>query len=202
MDAAMTVKDDEHAELIALRAKVAELEQQIAYFQKQLFGRKSEQTLDSNQMSLFIGEFEAAQAALKATNEAQAKKTQVKGYDRKRKNAKEKLRPDLEVVKAMIDLTPEENACDSGWQLVSVGQHFVRTAVEFVPAKMVRREYFIKFIRKSELTVAATRSLCNRMFPMPSSLVAWRPHHFWPKSFMINMNLMCHFIDRSRISSD
>ena len=54
MDAAMTVKDDEHAELIALRAKVAELEQQIAYFQKQLFGRKSEQTLDSNQMSLFI----------------------------------------------------------------------------------------------------------------------------------------------------
>lgn len=54
MDAAMTVKEDEHTELIALRAKVAELEQQIAYFQKQLFGRKSEQTLDPNQMSLFI----------------------------------------------------------------------------------------------------------------------------------------------------
>ena len=48
----------------------------------------------------------------------------------------------------MIDLTPEEKACDSGWQLVSVGQRFVRTAVEFVPAKMVRREYFIKVYKK------------------------------------------------------
>ncbi|WP_223602899.1 transposase [Lacticaseibacillus paracasei] len=114
MDAAVTVKEDEHAELIVLRAKVAELEQKVAYFQKQLFGRKSEQTLDPNQMSLFIGEFEAAQAALKAANEAPAKNTHVKGYDRKRKNAKEKLRPDLEVVKTVIDLTPEEKACDSG----------------------------------------------------------------------------------------
>lgn len=89
MDAAVTVKEDEHAELIALRAKVAELEQKVAYFQKQLFGRKSEQTLDPNQMSLFIDEFEAAQAALKAANEAQAKKTHVKGL---RAQAKERQR--------------------------------------------------------------------------------------------------------------
>ena len=34
MDAAVTVKEDEHAELIALRAKVAEFEQKVAYFQK------------------------------------------------------------------------------------------------------------------------------------------------------------------------
>ncbi|MCZ2766626.1 transposase [Lacticaseibacillus paracasei] len=89
MDAAVTVKEDEHAELIALRAKVAELEQKVAYFQKQLFGRKSEQTLDPNQMSLFIDEFEAAQAALKAANEAQAKKTHVKEL---RAQAKERQR--------------------------------------------------------------------------------------------------------------
>ncbi|WP_423492991.1 IS66 family transposase [Lacticaseibacillus paracasei] len=48
----------------------------------------------------------------------------------------------------MIDLTPEEKACDYDWQLVSVGQRFVRTAIEFVPAKMVRREYFIKVYKK------------------------------------------------------
>lgn len=89
-----------------------------------------------------------SQAALKAANEAQAKKTHVKSYDRKRKNTKEKLRPDLEVVKTVLDLTPEEKACDPGWQLVSVRQRFIRTTAEYVGPRIIRREYFIKVYKK------------------------------------------------------
>ncbi|QFQ91875.1 hypothetical protein [Lacticaseibacillus manihotivorans] len=46
---------DEHEEVLALRRKVDELETQLEWFRKQVFGQKSEHAkpMDVNQLSLF-----------------------------------------------------------------------------------------------------------------------------------------------------
>lgn len=56
---------DEHEEVLALRRKVDELETQLEWFRKQVFGQKSEHAkpMDVNQLSLFAQQVEQAQAA-------------------------------------------------------------------------------------------------------------------------------------------
>ncbi|WP_243682032.1 transposase [Lacticaseibacillus manihotivorans] len=57
-----TVVVDEHAEVLALRQKVDELETQLEWFRKQVFGQKSEHAkpMDVNQLSLFAQQVEQA----------------------------------------------------------------------------------------------------------------------------------------------
>lgn len=53
---------DEHEEVLALRRKVDELETQLEWFRKQVFGQKSEHAkpMDVNQLSLFAQQVEQA----------------------------------------------------------------------------------------------------------------------------------------------
>ncbi|WP_203628643.1 IS66 family transposase, partial [Lacticaseibacillus mingshuiensis] len=133
-----TVALDEHAEVIALRNKVSELEEQLAWFKKQIFGQKSEHTqqaeiASNEQLSLFEEQRAQAQAALEAAESI----THVKAHDRKKtKKTSEKISLDVECVEKIIDITAEQRKCAAGWKLVKIGKREARTTVEYVPAKL------------------------------------------------------------------
>ncbi|WP_202813680.1 transposase, partial [Lacticaseibacillus manihotivorans] len=88
---------DEHAEVLALRQKVDELETQLEWFRKQVFGQKSEHAkpMDANQLSLFAQQVEQAQVALSAAEQ----ETHVNAYVRKKnKKSNEKLGHEVETI--------------------------------------------------------------------------------------------------------
>ncbi|WP_390410718.1 IS66 family transposase [Lacticaseibacillus jixiensis] len=147
---AVTTTIDEHAEVIALRQKVSELEEQIAWFKKQVFGQKSEHsgTPDLSkyeQLALFAEEYAKTEAALKAAETV----THVKAHDRKKaKKLSEKISPDVECVEETIDITPEQRVCAPGWKLVPVGRREARTTIEYIPAKLKKTVYYVRTYKK------------------------------------------------------
>lgn len=145
MSEATTV--DEHAEVIALRRKVDELEAQIEWFKKQVFGQKSEHAkpADVNQLSLFAQQYEQAQADLTAAEQ----ETHVKAYVRKNnKKSNEKLGPEVEIIEKTIDITDEQRQCEPGWKLVSIGRREMRTSATYVPAKVIKVIYYVRTYKK------------------------------------------------------
>ena len=145
MSEAATV--DEHTEVIALRRKVDELEAQIEWFKKQVFGQKSEHAkpVDVNQLSLFAQQFEQAQADLTAAEQ----ETHVKAYVRKNnKKSNEKLGPEVETIEKTIDITDEQRQCEPGWKLVSIGRREMRTSATYVPAKVIKVIYYVRTYKK------------------------------------------------------
>ena len=138
---------DEHAEVIALRQKVDELEAQIEWFKKQIFGQKSEHAkpIDMNQLSLFSQEIEQAQAALATAEEG----VKVKSYTRKkRKKSSEKLGPNVETIEKTIDITDEQRQCAPGWKLVAIGRREMRTSATYVSAKVIKTVYYVRTYKK------------------------------------------------------
>lgn len=138
---------DEHAEVIALRQKVDELEAQIEWFKKQMFGQKSEHAklIDMNQLSLFSQEIEQAQAALATAEEG----VKVKSYTRKkRKKSSEKLGPNVETIEKTIDITDEQRQCAPGWKLVAIGRREMRTSATYVSAKVIKTVYYVRTYKK------------------------------------------------------
>jgi transposase len=138
---------DEHAEVIALRQKVDELEAQIEWFKKQIFGQKSEhaEPVDMNQLSLFSQQLEDAQAAL-ATTEPEIP---VKSYTcKKHKKSSEKLGPDVETIEKTIDITDEQRKCAPGWKVVSIGRREMRTSATYVSAKVIKTVYYVRTYKK------------------------------------------------------
>lgn len=142
-----TVVVDEHAEVLALRQKVDELETQLEWFRKQVFGQKSEHAkpMDVNQLSLFAQQVEQAQAALSVAEQA----THVKAYARKKnKKSNEKLGREVETIEKTIDITDEQRKCAPGWKLVSIGRRKMRTSATYVPAKVVKIIYYVRTYKK------------------------------------------------------
>ena len=138
---------DEHAEVLALRQKVDELETQLEWFRKQVFGQKSEHAkpMDANQLSLFAQQVEQAQVALSAAEQ----ETHVKAYTRKKnKKSNEKLGREVETIEKTIDITDEQRKCAPGWKLVSIGRREMRTSATYVPAKVVKIIYYVRTYKK------------------------------------------------------
>lgn len=138
---------DEHAEVLALRQKVDELETQLEWFRKQVFGQKSEHAkpMDANQLSLFAQQVEQAQVALSAAEQ----ETHVNAYVRKKnKKSNEKLGHEVETIEKTIDITDEQRKCAPGWKLVSIGRREMRTSATYVPAKVVKIIYYVRTYKK------------------------------------------------------
>jgi transposase len=123
------------AEKEALSAENKKLQQQVAYLQKHLFGRKSEKTnvVFSGQIDLFD---EAEQELKKKASEPELQT--IKEHRRKKSvGQREKLIEDLPHEEKLYTLTLEERNCKRcGSELVSMGKELIRTEVEFIPAKL------------------------------------------------------------------
>ena len=123
------------AEKEALSTENKKLQQQVAYLQKHLFGRKSEKTsvVFDGQIDLFD---EAEQESKKKVSEPELQT--IKEHRRKKSvGQREKLIEDLPHEEKLYTLKPEERSCKRcGTELVSMGKELIRTEVEFIPAKL------------------------------------------------------------------
>jgi len=113
----------------------------VAYLTRQLYGRSSEKTtaLFDGQLSLFD---EAEIEAKKKAPEPDLK--DVESYRRKTfKGQREKLLEKLPHTKRLCTLVAEDRFCEiCETPLVSVGEEFVRTEIEFIPAKVIVIDYY------------------------------------------------------------
>ena len=118
------------------------LQEKVAFLTRKLYGRSSEQTSSlgiEGQMSLFD---EAETCASPEAAEPQMK--DVASYRRRRfpGQTEEKLK-DIPHEKKLWTLAEEDRFCQvCGTELVSVGEEFVRTEIEFIPAKVRVIDYY------------------------------------------------------------
>lgn len=131
-----------------LEKRITELEQEnkllhdtVDYLTRKLFGRSTEKTssLSLGQMSIFD---EAETQADPKAEEPDLK--EVEGYRRKKfKGQRMELLKDIPHDKRLCTLVEEDRFCEiCNTPLVSVGEEFVRTEIEFIPAKVRVIDYY------------------------------------------------------------
>lgn len=126
--------------ILTLQQENKHLQEMVAYLTKKLYGRSSEtsKALDI-QMSLFDeAETEADPKAKEPTLE------EVDAYRRKKWNGqrKEKLE-NLKHHKVLVKTLPEDQTClECGTEMKYIGEEFVRTEVEFIPAQLKVIDYY------------------------------------------------------------
>jgi hypothetical protein len=105
-----------------LRFEVTYLKEQLAWFKRQIFGKKSERTVSSlNQEQLELTGLEAMQTAAEEQTQA------VPAHKRRKPNRNGqdaiKLDPDLPVKTVVVDVSEEEKICkETGLPLVKIGE--------------------------------------------------------------------------------
>lgn len=136
-------------QLATLQKRICELEQEnkrlhdsVDYLTRKLFGRSSEKTsaLLIGQMSLFD---EAETQANPQEPEPDLQK-ELNNYRRKRfKGKRKELLKDIPHIKRLCRLDDEDRFCETcGTDLVLVGEEFVRTEIEFIPAEVRVIDYY------------------------------------------------------------
>lgn len=118
------------------------LQEKVVFLTRKLYGRSTEQTSSlglEKQVSLFD---EAETSADPSSAEPDMK--DVDSYRRfKFKGHREELLKDIPHEKKLCTLAEEDRFCETcGTALVSVGEEFVRTEIEFIPARVRVIDYY------------------------------------------------------------
>lgn len=120
------------------------LHQTVAYLTKKLYGRSSEksETLQvQGQLSLFDEAEIEQNSKIKEPSVKSAEKARCKKYDGQRKDKLDNLPHD----KIVFELDDEDLMCPKcGTILKSVGEEFVRTEVQYIPARVTVIDYYRK----------------------------------------------------------
>lgn len=135
-------------QVATLENRITELEQEnkrlhdtVDYLTRKLFGRSTEKTsiLFEGQVSLFD---EAETVADPSAPEPDLK--EVHGYNRKKyPGQREDILKNIPHEKKLCTLEEGDRSClKCGTDLVSVGEEFVRTEIEFIPAKVRVIDYY------------------------------------------------------------
>ena len=149
-------------QLMERDAKILYLEEQLAWLKRQIFGKKSERVVDTNQEQLQLDGLEAA-------NQPQAGTTTVPAHERtKRTSTGEdaiKLPDDLPIETTIIDIPEEEKICkETGVPLKKIGEE--------VSHKLAHRpgSYFLKKIVRPKYAHPQQEEKGVIVAPMPDSL--------------------------------
>lgn len=140
----MTAKE----QIKTLEKRVTELEQEnkllhntVEFLTRKIYGRSTEKTssLDLGQMSLFD---EAETLANPLSLEPDLK--EIQSYQRKKaKSKRDKLLKDIPRTKQLYTIDEQDRFCKTcNTTLVPVGEEFVRTEVEYIPAKVKVIDYY------------------------------------------------------------
>jgi transposase len=118
------------------------LQEKVTFLTRKLYGNKSEQTSSlgiEGQMSIF----DEAETLTDA-NAPEPDMDEVASYRRKRfPGQREELLKDIPHEKKLCTLAEEDRFCEKcGNSLYSVGEEFVRTEIEFIPAKVRVIDYY------------------------------------------------------------
>lgn len=143
--------------------KIIHLEEQIAWFKRQFFGKKSERVVDSNPNQLLFAGFEASSPGKDSTQTIAAhtrKKRTPTGEDTI------KLPPDLPVETTIIDIPEEEKVCkETGIPLQKIGEE-ISHKLAFRPGS-----YFLKKIIRPKYAHPQQEEKGVTIAPMPDSIL-------------------------------
>ena len=118
------------------------LQEKVAFLTRKLYGRSTEQTSSlgiEGQMSLF----DEAETNADSKAEEPDMKAVAAYRCRKYPGQREELLKDIPHEKKLCTLVEEDRFCETcGEPLVSVGEEFVRTEIEFIPAKVRVIDYY------------------------------------------------------------
>lgn len=127
--------------IVTLEQEIKRLHETVAYLTKKLFGRSSEKTAVLNLEGISLFDEAEVEANPKAP---EPDLQQVTNYRRKKfKGQREKLLKDIPHVKQLCSLAEEDRFCEKcETPLVSVGEEFIRTEIEFIPAEIRVIDYY------------------------------------------------------------
>ena len=159
-------------EIVLLNKKLTEsdekifcLEEQLAWFKRQLFGKKSEKTVSNlNSDQLFLAGFDGVPAAAQETEKT------IPAHTRRKPNRngqdKIKLPPDLPVVTIVLDLPEDQKICkETGIPLVKIGEE-VTHRLAYTPGS-----YFIKEIIRPKYAHPGQEEKGVQTAELPESLL-------------------------------
>lgn len=145
-----------------LSAEILYLKEQIAWFTRQIFGKRSERFADVNQEQLKFDGFESSQRSVETET--------IPAHDRKKRASTGedaiKLPDDLPVETTVIDITEEEKICkETGVHLQKIGEE--------VSHKLAHRpgSYFLKRIVRPKYAHPKQEEKGIITAPMPDSLL-------------------------------
>jgi transposase len=145
--------------------KIFCLEEQLAWFKRQLFGKKSEKTVsDLNNDQLFLAGFDGVPAAEQETEK------NIPAHTRRKPNRngqdKIKLPPDFPVVTIILDLPEDQKVCrETGVPLVKIGEE-VTHRLAHTPGS-----YFIKEIIRPKYAHPGQEEKGVQTAELPESLL-------------------------------
>lgn len=160
------------------------LQEKVDFLTHKLFGRTTEQTSSlgtPGQMSLF-DEVEVLE------NPASPEPTlkEVSSYQRRKfKGQREELLKDIPHEKKLCTLAEADRFCETcGTALSSIGEEFVRTEIEFIPAKIHVIDYYRETFECRSCRKAGTSYIEKSPMPYPviqhsyasASSIAWMIH--------------------------
>lgn len=139
----ITELEQDNKRIVALEQENKRLHDTVAYLTRKLFGRSSEKTsaLSIGQISLFEQE---ASVFNEAESTVDPKLTELDNSRKKRyKGQREALLKDLPHVKKVYRIPEQDRRCGTcNVEMVSVGEEFVRSELEFIPAKVQVIDYY------------------------------------------------------------
>lgn len=158
MDAILATNQQLASQLQQMTARVEELTAQLAWFQRQMFGRKSEKMplIDPNQLNLF--EESIPQPVVEAQEAATEQIEKETPEERKQKRQNRKMMANLKVIERIV-LKPE--GIDETYR--KIGEEVTRV-VKYIPAQLG----IVEYIREKYAKDSADKTRTDvRIAPMP-----------------------------------
>lgn len=174
----------------SLNEEVANLEQQLAWFKKQIYGQKSEKTevvLDKGEQIDLFNEAEAVAAV-----EPMEERVTVAAHTRKAKRTHKETFENLPTQEVLIEV--EDKTCPKcGAEMETVGKEFVRDELVYVPAQMFVRKYFAEVVKCPNCGADESMDADHPDVPVPVFKKASAPEPLIPHSFC-SSELLAHII--------
>lgn len=158
MDAILATNQQLASQLQQMTARVEELTAQLAWFQRQMFGRKSEKMplIDPNQLNLF--EETIPQPVVEAQEAATDQIEKETPEEKKQKRQNRKMMANLKVIERIV-LKPE--GIDETYR--KIGEEVTRV-VKYIPAQLG----IVEYIREKYAKESAGKTKTDvRIAPMP-----------------------------------
>lgn len=178
------------AENAALKEENAELKERLAYFEKVVYGRKSEKTEvvmeNAEQLSLFD---EAEQVG--DVNPKAVQTTEVKAHKRV-KRTRDEIMADLPVEEVFHEV--EDKTCDKcGSEMTVIGREKIRDELVYIPAQLFIRRHMAEVVKCTSCGMDESRDAelsdiekCHiRTAELPAPMI---PHSF------VSPELLAHII--------
>ena len=133
-----------HEENAALKDENAILKERLAWFEKQIYGQKSEKTEVVLEGAEQIPMFDEAEQE-SDINPKTLQTTEVKAHKRV-KRTRDEIYADLEVVEEFHEV--EDKTCDKcGAEMTVIGKEKIRDELVFVPARLFLRRHIAEVVK-------------------------------------------------------